>query len=64
MIVGRRVLTVITCLTEEATPLALTAVIVFVLTVPPIVGVPEITPVVGFRDSPAGKLLPRVYEVG
>jgi hypothetical protein len=60
--VGVWLFTVIVMVPEAVTPLAdpLTVTVL----VPTAVGVPEIIPVVGERDNPVGRPLPRVYAVG
>ena len=60
--VGVWLFTVMVMVPEAVTPLAVPLTVTVL--VPTAVGVPEIIPVVGERDNPVGRPLPRVYAVG
>ena len=60
--VGVWLFTVMVMVPDAVTPFAVPFTVTVVL--PMAVGVPEMMPVVGERDSPAGRLLPRAYAVG
>ena len=60
--VGVWLLTEMVMVPEAVTPFAVPFTVTVVL--PMAVGAPEMMPVVGERDNPVGRLLPRVYAVG